>query len=69
MRGDHFYRFGLQGSADIFALKKGKLYALEVKSSTGKLSNDQIGFLENINKNGGIGIVVRSIEDVQKVDL
>lgn len=40
--------------------------AVEVKSSTGKLSKDQKNFLNTVNANGGIGFVARRKEDVKK---
>lgn len=37
--------------------------AIEVKSRKGKLSESQKIFIENINKNGGVGLVLRSIDE------
>jgi len=59
-----FIRFGAVGSADIFAVKKGTIYGIEVKNSKGKLSPAQIDFGGNLEKAGGIYIVARSVEDV-----
>jgi hypothetical protein len=44
-------------------------YAIEVKSSIGKQSQDQKYFQEQFEKHGGIYVLARGIEDVQKVGL
>lgn len=64
MREGHFYRFGKKGSSDIFALKDGKLYAIECKATKGKLSTEQLEFLADVEKNGGVTIVARSLDNV-----
>lgn len=56
-----------RGISDLMCLKDGVLYALEVKTEKGRLSDKQAEFLAQVNQNGGIGRVVRSIEDVQKI--
>lgn len=64
---------GLPGVSDIIGLlpqssdRPGVLLALEVKTATGKLSESQRSFLDRVNRAGGIGCVVRSIEDVSIV--
>lgn len=63
----YFMRFGAKGSPDIFALKDGKLYGLEVKSATGKPNPDQLLFGENMTKNGAVYAIVRSLDDVAKL--
>ena len=45
----------------------GRIVCIEVKSAKGKLSPDQEAFKQNIEANGGIYILARSVEDVQKV--
>lgn len=55
------------GVSDIVGLfPSGRLFAVEVKSATGRLSEHQRRFLDHINASGGVGIVARSIEDVKK---
>lgn len=57
----------LLGVSDIIGLlPNGRLFACEVKSEKGRLSEHQKLFLENIKANGGVGFVARSIEDVEK---
>lgn len=62
-----FMRFGAVGSSDIFALKEGKFYAIEVKTDKGIVSEEQQNFLENIALNDGIPVVARSLDDIIKV--
>lgn len=57
------------GVSDAMVLVKGKLWALEFKSSTGPLSEAQKEFQRGIEANGGIYLVVRSIDDLQKASL
>lgn len=45
----------------------GRFIALEVKTSKGKTNPYQEQFLSKVIENGGIGEVVRSIEDVDKI--
>ena len=40
--------------------------AVEVKTKKGKLTKQQVLFLEMVNSMGGIGVVVKSPEDLQK---
>jgi hypothetical protein len=63
-----FIRFGKKGSADIFGVlpPDGRFLAVECKTETGRLSEDQEEFLDMINRNGGLGIVVRSIDELQE---
>lgn len=57
------------GSPDIFVLRKGTIYGLEVKRPGGKQSEGQIGFQKNMEKNGGIYKVVHSFFEVQELGL
>src|SRR5258706_13576807 len=55
------------GVSDILGiLKDGRFLAIEVKALKGKLSLHQELFLEEINSRGGLAIVARSVEDVEK---
>lgn len=55
-----------KGTSDILGIYKSKFLAIEVKTKTGKLNPFQKAFLENVNNEGGIGFVARSIEDVER---
>ncbi|MFN7088388.1 MAG: VRR-NUC domain-containing protein [Candidatus Paceibacteria bacterium] len=67
-----FWWYNLQGLGsqkgipDLFALKNGVLFAIEVKSPKGKLSEAQENFLERIKLNGGTVIIARKLEDIEK---
>lgn len=56
-------RFLIKGTADILGCYRGLFIALEVKTKSGRLTSGQKKFLQNINKQGGIGAVVRSMAD------
>jgi len=56
-----------KGISDLICCKGGKFYAFEVKTSKGKISDHQQEFLDSVSRVGGIGIVVRSIDDVEKI--
>lgn len=64
-----FIRFGALGSPDIFLLKEGKLWGIEVKSPTGQLSPYQETFGASLGVNGGKYLVARSVDDVIAVGL
>ena len=41
--------------------------ALEIKTPTGKVSPQQSAFIDMVNKSGGIGAIVRSVDDAKQV--
>lgn len=55
------------GLSDRMALYRGKFYALEIKKPGGKLSANQKIFLENVEKAGGVGVVITCLEDLERV--
>ena len=57
-----------KGIPDRFAVYKGVVYGIEVKSPTGKQSDAQVAFQEKweYNYHGGTYILARSVEDVIK---
>lgn len=59
-----FMRFGTTGSPDIFVLKNGMLYGLEIKDIKGKQSEGQVLFENDMNRHGGIYKVIRTLDDV-----
>jgi hypothetical protein len=60
-----YFKYGEKGIADIIACSPtGRFWTIEVKKPGGKLSNDQIVFLNRVRGNGGIAIVAHSIDDV-----
>jgi len=61
-------RFGLIGSADILGIIKhnGTLLAIEVKTDTGRQTEQQKAFQNMIESHGGIYILARSVDDVKR---
>ena len=64
--GNRFVRFGKPGISDIIGIYNGRFLAIEVKTQKGRLSEHQKVFLKDVEDNGGIAIVARSVEDVIK---
>lgn len=62
-------KFHINGVSDILGITfpGGRLLAIEVKSKTGKPSEDQITFINNVNANGGLAFVARSVEEVERI--
>jgi len=53
------------GASDLIGwTKNGKFLAMEVKTATGRPSPEQLNFIEQVKKSGGIAGVVRCPEDV-----
>jgi len=63
-RDNHFYRFGDNGSPDIFLVIKGQIYGVEVKNEKGKQSEYQKEWQEEFEKAGGVYLLVRSLEEL-----
>ena len=68
-----FIRYGFKGCADIIGQLKprrdgepGAWLAIECKRVGEHPTEDQQAFLDRINKNGGIGFVARSVDDLKK---
>lgn len=58
----------LNGIPDILCLYKGFFIGLELKREKGGHATQlQLRKIKNINDNGGIGVLVRSVEDVDKI--
>jgi len=53
-----------KGIADLYAIKNGRSVWIEVKTSEGRQSVDQIAFEQEIKRHGGEYIVARSLDDV-----
>lgn len=59
--------FGKVGSSDILGiLDDGRFLAIEVKGPKGEATLEQLQFLAEIGKRGGVGFVAHSIEDVDR---
>lgn len=57
-------KFVLKGTSDIIGIWKGKPLAVEVKSKTGRLSQEQKAFINRYIDLGGIAFKVSSLEEV-----
>lgn len=65
--GAYPVRFGEKGQGDISGIFKGGVRVeIECKSSTGRQSEDQRNFQAMIERYGGVYVVARSIEDVDR---
>ena len=59
-------RFAMNGVSDILGvLPDGRFLAIEVKSDKGRCSDDQVHFLGEVNKRGGLAFVAKSVDDVK----
>jgi len=59
------FRYGEKGISDIIACStKGTFVAIEVKRAKGKPTTEQLDFLRDVIRNGGIGILAFSLDDV-----
>lgn len=63
----HGNQFSQAGVPDIIACYKGRFLGIEVKNETGKTTPLQDFNLKQINEAGGVGIVARCVEDVEKI--
>jgi hypothetical protein len=62
--GGRFVRFGVKGQGDITGLLPGgRRLEIEVKTATGKVSEEQLEFGVRINSHGGLWFVARSVEE------
>lgn len=60
-----WFKAGLKGSSDILGIwKTGQILAIEVKVGKNKLSDDQVRFLEEVTRRGGIGFVAYDLDTV-----
>lgn len=59
-------RYAFAGCSDILGqLTSGHLMAIECKSASGRLTEDQTAFLARVRAANGLAIVARSIDDVR----
>ena len=55
------------GFSDLFAIKDGKAYFIEVKFGKGKPSEKQLNFIKQMNRQGCVAGIVWNIEDVKQL--
>ena len=61
------YRHSRNGISDICGIFKRRALFIEVKTSSGKIADDQREFKSDVEREGGIHIFARSIDDVMEV--
>lgn len=58
-------RYHVKGVSDVLGvLSDGRILAIEVKTKTGRLTDEQEVFIEEIRKRNGVAFVARSVDDV-----
>ena len=57
----------INGIPDIICCYKGFFLGLELKQEKGKPTELQLKKLEAINNNGGIGVIIKSVEEVKEL--
>ena len=62
-------KYALKGIPDIIIIKDGKFIGLEIKTKIGTLSEGQKEFMIGCEKAGGQYYIVKSIDDVIKLNL
>jgi hypothetical protein len=65
--GLRYIKFGKPGAPDIFALRNGNCFGIELKGPKGKQSQLQHDFQLDFTEAGGQYILARSLEDVMEV--
>lgn len=60
-------QYNQNGLPDRLYLYKGLLLGLELKTDKGAPTILQLRKLKEINNNGGLGIIIRSVDDVKKL--
>lgn len=58
-------KYFIKGVSDILGIYRGKPLAIEVKRPGKKATTDQVEFLGNFIKHGGIAFVATSVEEVE----
>jgi hypothetical protein len=61
---ERFMRYGAVGSPDVFALRNGTLYGLEIKDERGVVSDNQKEFGRKMTDAGGVYVVIRNVDEV-----
>lgn len=69
MPDGRWFNTGLpKGHPDLYAVRKGKIYYIEVKTPTGKVSAEQEHFIATMrDRYGCVAGVVRSVEDAERL--
>lgn len=64
---DRFVRFGVggKGGADLIGIFAGRFVAAEIKTRTGKQTEEQVQFQSLVEKKGGSYAVLRCVDDAR----
>lgn len=57
------YGVGGKGGSDLIGLLNGRFVALEIKRPGGRVTAEQLGFIEVVRNNGGFAAIVHSIDE------
>jgi Holliday junction resolvase len=52
-----------RGAPDVFAVKGGRFYGIEVKKPGGKVAAHQMEWLQRLRSHGGFAVIAESLED------
>ena len=73
LKKNSIYHFRLQaqvnlnGIPDIIALYKGYMLGIELKKEDGKPTDLQLKKIQAINENGGIGVIIKSVSQLDSL--
>ena len=68
MADGRWFDVGLpKGFSDLFAIKEGKIHFFEVKGKNGRVTPEQLNFIEQMKKKGCTAGVVHNLTDVRKI--
>mmetsp|Transcript_27250 Transcript_27250/g.49898 ORF Transcript_27250/g.49898 Transcript_27250/m.49898 type:complete len:110 (-) Transcript_27250:926-1255(-) len=67
MDGKRVIRFGLPGSSDILGCLDGRIICIEVKTATGRQSENQKKFQTGIEARGGFYAIARSADEAVEI--
>ncbi len=65
----HQSPFAIRGTSDILGIVNGRMIALEVKTTVGRPSSEQVAFIKKVRDCGGLADVVRSLDSVKELFL
>ena len=66
-QGTRFIRFGVVGAGDLFSLKDGNFHSWEIKKPSGRTTESQELWKQDILDHGGNAYVVRSLDEVIEI--
>jgi hypothetical protein len=58
-----------KGVPDAMVMKNRVFYGVELKSKTGNARKEQFAFKAQLERHGGVYLIIRSVEDIEKAGL